>query len=180
MALNEGQVTFFLANISNLQNKLYDVKFILDDFSNPIKSEETYIMMTILYEFCLKPDKIDEYLMGEPNEELVGKTKEILLAFLTDEKDNVIRYFDELNQKKESSYLKLKKFEWKLIGLSTGEDLEKGVIQPKVLIKLFFNDGSEKVFESDFSTIKKLQEEIEDCLSGFNSTYTRRIEYFAK
>ena len=92
----------------------------------------------------------------------------------------MINYFKFLNQKKKDSYLRLKNIEWKFIGLSTSEDFEKGVMQPKILVKLFFNDGSEKVLESDFSTMKKLQEEIEECLSGFNSTYTRRIEYFAK
>ena len=62
----------------------------------------------------------------------------------------------------------------------TANNLDKGIIVPKILIKLFFNDNSVKIFESDFSTIKKLQEEIEECLNGFRSTYARRIENFAK
>lgn len=180
MSLNEIQAAFFNENIPNLQILLNNIKPILSDFSEPIKNESSYIMLTILNEFCINEQKVDEYLSNAPNAEIAAKTKELLANFLVDEKENVINYFKYLNQKKKDSYLRLKNIEWKFIGLSTSEDFEKGVVAPKILVKLFFNDGSEKVFESDFSTMKKLQEEIEECLSGFNSTYTRRIEYFAK
>ena len=180
MSLNEIQSTFFNENIPNLQILLNNIKPILSDFSEPIKNESSYIMLTILHEFCINEQKVDEFLANAPNAEIATKTKELLANFLVDEKDNVMNYFKYLNQKKKDSYLRLKKIEWKFIGLSTSEDFEKGTIEPKILVKLFFNDGSEKVFESDFSTMNKLQEEIEECLSGFNSTYTRRIEYFAK
>ena len=180
MSLNEIQSTFFNENIPNLQILLNNIKPILSNFSEPIKSESSYIMLTILNEFCINEQKVDEFLANAPNEEIASKTKELLANFLADEKDNVINYFKYLNQRKKDSYLRLKNIEWKFIGLSTSEDFEKGVIEPKILVKLFFNNGSEKIFESDFSTMKKLQEEIEECLSGFNSTYTRRIEYFAK
>jgi hypothetical protein len=62
----------------------------------------------------------------------------------------------------------------------TTNDLERGNINPKLLITLYFNDGSEQLIESSFASFKKLQEEIENCLSTFNSSYSRRVQIFAK
>ena len=70
--------------------------------------------------------------------------------------------------------------EYKFIGLCSANDLERGNINPKLLITLYFNDGSEQLIESSFASFKKLQEEIENCLSAFKSSYSRRIQVFAK
>ena len=100
MSLNEIQAAFFNENIPNLQILLNNIKPILSDFSEPIKNESSYIMLTILNEFCINEQKVDEYLSNAPNAEIAAKTKELLANFLVDEKDNVINYFKYLNQKK--------------------------------------------------------------------------------
>ena len=82
MSLNEIQTTFFNENIPNLQILLNNIKPILSDFSEPIKNESSYIMLTILNEFCINEQKVDEYLANVPNEEVANKTKEILANFI--------------------------------------------------------------------------------------------------
>ena len=66
MSLNEIQATFFTENIPNLQILLNNIKPILSDFSEPIKNESSYIMLTILNEFCINEQKVDEYLSNVP------------------------------------------------------------------------------------------------------------------
>jgi len=51
---------------------------------------------------------------------------------------------------------------------------------PKILIKLKFNNGKEKLVESDFAGFKKLQEDIEEGLYSYNSIYSKRVDNFAK
>ena len=85
MSLNEIQATFFTENIPNLQILLNNIKPILSDFSEPIKNESSYIMLTILNEFCINEQKVDEYLSNVPNEEVANKTKEILANFIADQ-----------------------------------------------------------------------------------------------
>ena len=91
-----------------------------------------------------------------------------------------MNYIQEISRKRKNNYLYLLKMDYKFIGLSTGNDLDKGNITPKILVKLYFNDGSEKLLETNFASFKKLQEEIEECLSGFKSAYLRRIQHFSK
>ena len=86
----------------------------------------------------------------------------------------------ELNKRKKNNYKNLTKMEYKFIGLCSANDLERGNINPKLLITLYFNDGSEQLIESSFASFKKLQEEIENCLSTFKSSYSRRIQVFSK
>ena len=71
----------------------------------------------------------------------------------------------ELNKRKKNNYLNLTKIEYIFIGLCSDNDLERGNIHPKLLIILYFNDGSEQLIESSFAFFKKLQEEKENYLS---------------
>ena len=102
------------------------------------------------------------------------------MTFLSEEKDNFVQYMRELNNRRKSNYLNLTKMEYNFIGLCSASGLEKGNIEPKILITLYFNDGSHQLLESSFASFKKLQEEIEHCLSAFKSSYSRRIQVFAK
>ena len=86
----------------------------------------------------------------------------------------------EFNTRRKGNYLYLTKMEYKFIGLCSANGLDKGNIEPKILLTLYFNDGSHQLIESSFASFKKLQEEIEHCLSAFNSSYSRRIQVFAK
>ena len=178
MANTDSPIIFLNSHVEDLENILSSVKEILDNHSIQFKSEDTYILLTILNDCCLKEEgKLDEYLKQLTNDDNVRNS---LITFINEEKDNILSYMREFEGKRKSNYLYLKKFEWKFIGLSSPNDLIQGIIKPKILVKLYFHDGSEKLFETDFCTIKKLQEEIDECLAGFHSTYSRRIDNFEK
>ena len=180
---SETQIEFFKENLNNIENLLNEIKLILDDNSLKISSINIFLFLKYLNEFCNNEKELDKILneiANDENKDILINIREIILNFINEEKENIINYFNIKKEIEDKKYLKLKKFEWKFIGLTTANNLDKGIIVPKILIKLFFNDNSVKIFESDFSTIKKLQEEIEECLNGFRSTYARRIENFAK
>ena len=139
--------------------------------------------MNVLYEICRKENLLDEYLKSvqtENNTEILNEVRNLIITFLSEERDNVIHYMRELNNRRKNNYLNLTKMEYKFIGLCSANGLEKGNIEPKILITLYFNDGSHQLIESSFASFKKLQEEIEYCLSAFKSSYSRRIQVFAK
>ena len=183
MANPNSSVEFFTKNLSNIPSLINELKQALEDINTPIKSENLYLFMNVLYEVCRKENLLDEYLKLVANKEniqLVQDMRSQILTLLSEEKDNIINYMRELNKRKKNNYLNLTKMEYKFIGLCSSNDLERGNISPKLLITLYFNDGSEQLIESSFASFKKLQEEIENCLSAFKSSYSRRIQVFAK
>ena len=183
MSNPNSSVEFFKKNLENIPSLMDELKQTLEDLNTPIKSENLYLFMNVLYEICKKENVLDEYLKlvaTKENIQLVNDVRNKIFNFLSEEKDNIIHYMRELNKRKKNNYLKLTKMEYKFIGLCSANDLERGNISPKLLITLYFNDGSEQLIESSFASFKKLQEEIENCLSAFKSSYSRRIQVFAK
>ena len=183
MSNPNSTLEFLKKNLNNIPSLLNELKQALDDLSTPIKSENLFLLINVLYEFCRKENILDEYLKmiaTKENIQLIQDIRSQILTFLSEEKDNIILYMKELNKRKKNNYLNLTKMEYKFIGLCSANDLERGNINPKLLITLYFNDGSEQLIESSFASFKKLQEEIENCLSAFKSSYSRRIQVFAK
>ena len=183
MANPNSSIDFFKKNLNNIPSLLNELKQALEDINNPIKSENLFLFLNVLYEICRKEQLLDEYLKlvaTQQNIQLVQEDRNQILSFLSEEKDNIINYMRELNKRKKNNYLNLTKMEYKFIGLCSANDLERGNINPKLLITLYFNDGSEQLIESSFASFKKLQEEIENCLSAFKSSYSRRIQVFSK
>ena len=182
MSNPNSSLEFFKKNLNNIPSLLKELKQALEDFNSPIKSENLYLFINVLYEIC-RNNSLDGYLKlvaTQENIQLIQDTRTQILTFLSEEKDNIINYMRELNKRKKNNYLNLTKMEYKFIGLCSANDLERGNIIPKLLITLYFNDGSEQLIESSFASFKKLQEEIENCLSAFKSSYSRRIQVFAK
>ena len=185
MSNPNSAIDFFRSNLSKIPLLLNDVKQVMEDINMPIKDENLFLFMNVLYDICRneKTNLLDEYLKAvqtQTNLELLTEVRNVMITFLSEEKENVINYMRELNNRRKTNYLKLTKMEYKFIGLCSANGLEKGNIQPKILITLYFNDGSHQLIESSFASFKKLQEEIEHCLSSFNSSYSRRIQVFAK
>ena len=183
MSNPNSSLEFLKKNLNNIPSLLNELKQALEDLNNPIKSENLFLLINVLYEFCRKENILDEYLKmiaTKENIQLIQDIRSQILTFLSEEKDNIILYMKELNKRKKNNYLNLTRMEYKFIGLCSSNDLERGNINPKLLITLYFNDGSEKLIESSFASFKKLQEEIENCLSAFKSSYSRRIQVFAK
>ena len=174
---------FFKNNLKNIPNLINELKQAMEDINTPVKSETLFLFMNVLYDICKKENLLDDYLKSiqtENNAEILNEVRNLIIQFLSEEKDNVINYMKDLNKRRKNNYLNLTKMEYKFIGLCSANGLEKGNIEPKILITLYFNDGSHKLLESSFASFKKLQEEIEYCLSSFKSSYSRRIQVFAK
>ena len=183
MSNPNSTLEFLKKNLINIPSLLNELKQALEDLNTPIKSENLFLLINVLYEFCRKENVLDEYLKlmaTKENIQLIQDVRTQILTFLSEEKDNIILYMKELNKRKKNNYLNLTKMEYKFIGLCSANDLERGNINPKLLITLYFNDGSEQLIESSFASFKKLQEEIENCLSAFKSSYSRRIQVFSK
>ena len=183
MANPNSSVEFFTKNLSNIPSLINELKQALEDINTPIKSENLYLFLNVLYDVCRKESLLDETLKlvaNKDNIQLVQDMRTQILTLLSEEKDNIIHYMKEINIRRKNNYLNLTNMEYKFIGLCSANDLEKGNIQPKILITLYFNDGSQQLIESSFASFKKLQEEIEHCLSAFKSSYSRRIQVFAK
>ena len=185
MSNPNSSVDFFRNNLNKIPSLLNDAKQAMEDINVPLKNENLFLFMNVLYDICRneKRNLLDEYLKAvqtQTNLELLTEVRNVMITFLSEEKENVINYMRELNNRRKTNYLKLTKMEYKFIGLCSASGLEKGNIEPKILITLFFNDGSHQLIESSFASFKKLQEEIEHCLSSFNSSYSRRIQVFAK
>ena len=183
MSNPNASTDFFKNNMKQIPTLLNEFKQAMEDINNPVKNETLFLFMNVLYDICRKENLLDEYLKSvqtENNTELLNEVRNVIISFLSEEKDNVINYMRELNKRKKNNYLNLTKMEYKFIGLCSANGLEKGNIEPKILITLYFNDGSHQLLESSFASFKKLQEEIEHCLSAFKSSYSRRIQVFAK
>lgn len=173
---NEMIVEFFRRNKNELENLMSDAKLIVCN-KNKTHEENSFIFLGILNQY-IKINQVERLILElKENEILDGAiNSEILNSYILEEKENILIYFAEVNKNKNN----LVDFEWKFVGLSTLEKFDIGEIQPKIIIKLKFSDLTEKIIETDFAGFKKLQEEIEEGLQSFNSTYAKRIETFAK
>ena len=183
MSNPNSSIEFFKRNLNNIPSLINELKQALEDLNTPIKSENLFLFINVLYEVCLKENLLDEYLKAVATQENSPQVQEVrnqIVALLSEEKENIFNYMKEYNKRKKNTYLNLTKMEYKFIGLCGANDLDRGNINPKLLITLYFNDGSEQLIESSFASFKKLQEEIENTLSAFKSSYSRRIQVFAK
>ena len=183
MANPNAPIDFFKNHMKEIPTLLNETKQAMEDVNAPVKSETLFLFMNVLYNICRKENLLDEYLktiQTESNTEILAEVKNLIITFLSEEKDNIIIYMKEFNTRRKGNYLYLTKMEYKFIGLCSANGLDKGNIEPKILLTLYFNDGSHQLIESSFASFKKLQEEIEHCLSAFNSSYSRRIQVFAK
>jgi hypothetical protein len=158
-------VDFFVQNSGAINTLLSEVKQIL---GNGIKNqnETPYVLLNILT--ILTPSDISA-------SNLPDELKLSLTNFMTEEVDS-IKLFKV--REKGVSYPKLIDLEWKFIGQTRLDNVSEMI--PKVLVRLKFNNGESKIFETDFAGFKKLQEDVEEGLNSYNSVYSKRIESFAK
>ena len=153
---------FFSTNEDNLEKLLNESKMILEQNVNN-NSTDAFILI---------------HLLSYMNEEEIKK-----LQIRNESIGVVLTFYQEMNNRIKNYILSIDKipklidFEWKFILLNNLSNEES---IPKILLKLIYSNGLETVIETDFANFKKLQEEIEECLSSYNSVYSRRIETFAK
>jgi hypothetical protein len=154
---------FFERNEEELEYMLNDVKRILEN-DNSNKNENSFTLLHLLS--YIDEEHIKEIKIREDY-------KQLLISCLRDEKNRITSYIKEIKE-----IPKLVDFEWKFIDLSSISN--ENAVVPKILVKLIYSNAQYKIVEADFSTFKKLQEEIEESLSAYNSVYSKRIESFAK
>ena len=171
-------IEFFNKNSSDIENIIEDCRHLL--VKNRAKDEKSVIMLNILYEYIKDGDeKVKDFI-----NQLSKIFEEIYLTQLTnfiyEERLNIIEYFTILENEKKENYLKLVDMDWKFIGLATINKFEVGEIEPKIILRLHFNNGAIKTLETDLTNLRKLLDEFDQNLSMLNSTYVRRIDTFLK
>ena len=167
---------FFLKIENELEDVVNEARNIIT--TGRVNDQRAFVFLHIIYE-NLGEEKSQFFL--EKLHEIISEQKlHHLCHFMINDVDGIKNYFLGVKKEKEEEFVKLVDFEWKFIGLSTIDKFEVNEITPKVLLRLIFNNASERIIETDYAGLKKFQEEIEDALNSFNSTYARRIETFAK
>jgi hypothetical protein len=157
---------FFEKNSNSLETILQESKKLLTDGANKNIDERAFILLYLLN--IVNSNDILESTLSE-------EIKTFLTSFIKEEAES-IKNFQKII--KSSSFPKLVDLDWKFIGLIS---IDQGSeLIPKILVKLQFNTGESKVFETDFANFKKLQEDIEEGLNSYNSVYSRRVESFSK
>ncbi len=171
----KNEILEFFSSI-NLNNVIENATLILNTNKINEKKSDGFALLRILHEY-INLGKIDG-LVNKVSE--VNNDAYLLENFIKEEEGNIIDFFKVIQLEREESYPKLIDFEWKFIGLSDMESFEKSEMTPKILLKLKLNNGVDRLIETDFANLKKLQEEIDENLSSFNSSYSRRIDKFSK
>jgi hypothetical protein len=169
-------IEFFQKIESDFSNVISEAKNILT--TDKLNDQRAFTLLNILYE-NIQDDKL-RGLIENLSKFLEEVTIQQLSLLIQEEGQNIKNFFEKIKSENQDEYLKLVDFEWKFIGLATIDQFEKNEIHPKVLLKLIFNNGQWKIIETDYAGLKKFQEEVEEALNSFNSTYARRIEAFAK
>lgn len=171
-------IEFITKNSEVIEYILEDAKLVLNKSRS--KDDKSVILLNILHEILKdNEEKLKDFLFHISK--ILDENKlSALTNFIVEEKINIIDYFMTIENEKRESYPKLTDFEWKFVGLTTPDKLETGEIIPKIILRLFFNNGSNKIIETDFSNLRKLLDEFEYNASSLNSTYVRRIDSFLK
>jgi hypothetical protein len=174
--MNEEIIAFFQTNKDEISYLIEDISQTMNNNNNKFKDNRSFIVLQIITEF-ITINKIDSFL-NTLSQILDEETYKIFNNYIKEENNRIIDYENKLQTEDEQN--KVVDFEWKFIGLTTLEKYEVGEYIPKILLKLKFGNGKEKIIETDYATFKKFQEEIEENLSAFNSTYSKRINTFSK
>jgi len=178
--------------IDFFQKNKNDLEFIIEDSKNLLSSHKindarSLTLVSVFYQF-LSEEKIEFFLKeifkasnsNSSDQERDEFCLNILSNFIKEEQYNIIDYVSLNKFLKSEEYPKLINIEWKFVGLSTADKFEVGEMVPKILLKLVFNNGRERIIETDYAGLKKLHEELEENLNSLNSAYARRIQTFAK
>jgi hypothetical protein len=170
-------VEYFEKNKNNLSYLAEETQNIITNKYTSIESN-TFVFMTVL-EYLFKEKEQDElikYFKKNYNEDIVN-----IIQTISIEQNEIFKeVFSNIKIEFENSQIFLKDIEWKFIGLIDINSIDRRDIDPKILLKLIFSDDSIKIVESNYSNFKKLQEEMEENISSFNSVYLRRIIKFSK
>jgi len=169
---------YFQKNKNNIDQYVEDAKNLIAN--NRVLDNNTYTLCFLLSEILKDGLFESERFTNNLKEILDESTLHNLLNFATDEQEFLFKFEKEIKSYKQEKVSKLVDIEWKFVVTSSLDNFEINELQPRIILKLIFSNGSNKVLETDFANFKKLQEELEEGVSSMNSTYSRRIESFSK
>lgn len=174
-------------SLSFIKKCLNNSSIILEDIQNYVKTRnanfnDTYILLSILSDFLYnnKEETSVDKLSNMLNEYISNDSDCLLLNKLLKENLEIIK---NINKDCKYSIFKSKKLvdiDWKLVSKATLEMAELGEYIPTIIVNLIFSDGSHNILETDFATFKKIQEDLDNALSSFNSSYSRKVIAFSK
>ncbi len=168
---------FFSSNLNELDFLLVEARKGLSQ--SKFSVQKAFVLVNILYEF-IKEEKVD-VLFKELQERIHDESSlAILRGFVQEEIMNIVDFMSYLKFTRKEETLRIVDFEWKFVGLADPSHFDKNELNPKIFLKLVFNNGKEEIIESDYSNFKKLQEELEEAVTSFDYSYTKRIEKFSK
>jgi hypothetical protein len=174
--MNNESLTF-------VENTLKDSELIIEDIQNYIKNKKaannkTYMILTIFSDY-LQTNKVEDlisvispYVMNE-NSMVVFK------QLLAENEDFIKNLLSDFNRQKFENN-KLLDIEWKFVAKASLEMAEVGAYEPSIELKLIFSNGKSEILETDFSTFKKLQEDLEIASSSFQTSYAKKVIAFSK
>ena len=64
-------------NLSNIPSLINELKQALEDINTPIKSENLYLFLNVLYDVCRKENLLDEYLKLVATKENIQMVQDI-------------------------------------------------------------------------------------------------------
>ena len=171
-------IEFFNKNSSEIEIIIEDCRQLL--VKNRAKDEKSVILLNIINEFLKDGDEKVKEFINQLSKIFEETNLSLLTNFIFEERLNIFDYFASLENEKKENCLKLVDLDWKFIGLTTINKFEVGEIEPKIILRLHFNNGAIKILETDLTNLRKLLDEFDQNLSMLNSTYVRRIDTFLK
>ena len=112
MSNPNSAVDFFKKNFKRIPTLLNELKQAMEDINTSIKDETLYLFVNVLYDICRKEkaNLLDEYLkaiQNDVNAEILMEIRNLIVTFLSEEKENVIHYMKELNDRRKKNYINL-------------------------------------------------------------------------
>lgn len=170
-------------SLNFIEQYLKEPSLVIEDVQNYLKTKrvansKTYMLLSI-FSYYLKTEPVNnlcelirKFFENEPDFNCFSQIVKENVQFIKD-------LFDDFSNSKYDVH-KLVDIEWKFVGVASLEQAESGAFEPKIILNLIFSDNTAAIMETDFGTLKKLQEELELASSSFNSGYARRLNAFTK
>ena len=168
LKINKELLPLMIDDLKNIMtNKIYNIESNIFDFINILD----YIIS----------EKLTEEFFNILNSEFEDINNiNVLKVLLTEEKDLFLEFVIGIKKNINNNQINIIDLEWKFVGLIDINSSDLRDMNPKIFLKLIFSNQTYKLIETNYSNLKKLQEEMEDNLSSFNSVYSKRVFNFSK
>lgn len=169
-------IEYLNTNKDNLNKFTEEIRNIVNE-RHTTANADTLVFMHLL-EYVINERLTDQFLktISENfDSELEDSIKKLIVEERDSFKETLLRSRNGVN----NSQIFLVDIEWKFIGLldTNANDLRE--MDPKILLKFVFSNDTFRVVETNYSNLRKLQEEMEENVQSFNTIYSKRIINFS-